>query len=40
MMQVHRTNGKLVENCFGVPALEQWVKNPTAAAQATVEVWV
>ena len=40
MMQVHRTNGMLGEKCFGVPALVQWVKSPTAVAQATVEVWV
>ena len=25
---------------IGVPAVAQWVKNPTAAALVTVEVWV
>ena len=25
---------------IGVPTVEQWVKNPTAAAQVSTEVWV
>ena len=25
---------------LGVPTVAQWVKNPTAAAQTAVEVWV
>ena len=28
------------ESILGVPAVEQWVKNLTAAAQVAAEVWV
>ena len=27
-------------NDFGVPAMVQWVKTPTAAARVTVKLWV
>ena len=30
----------LKEETLGVGAVAQWVKNPTAAAWATVKVWV
>ena len=26
-------------SCFGVPTMVQWVKNLTAVAQVTTEVW-
>ena len=29
-----------MKNVQGVPAVVQWVKNPTLAAWVTVEVWV
>ena len=30
----------MVANTTGVPAVVQWVKNPTAAAWVTAEAWV
>ena len=36
----YRRRVKLKDSIPGVPAMGQWVKNLTSAAQAVVEAWV
>ena len=35
-----KQNWEIKSDMEGVPAVAQWVKNPTAAAWVTAEVWV
>ena len=39
------SGGKIIRGCqkdefWGVPAVVQWVKNPTPATEVALEVWV